>query len=47
MGIKYVTTAESNKFTSNTLDLKIPLENLVNESDLNEMIKTLATNKEI
>ena len=47
MDIKYVTTAESNKFTSNTLDSKIPLENLVNESDLNEMIKTLATNEEI
>ena len=47
MEIKYVTTADYNKFTSNTLDSKITLENLVNEYDLNEMIKTLATNEEI
>ena len=46
MEIKYVTTADYNKFTSNTLDSKITLENLVNEYDLNEMIKTSATKAE-
>ena len=44
---KYFTTSDYNKFTSNTLDAKITQKKLVNESDLNEKIKTLATKEEI
>ena len=44
---KYLTTSDYNKFTSNTLGTKITQKNLVNEYDLNEKIKTLATIEEI
>ena len=47
MGNKYFTTSDYDKFTSNTLDAKITQKKLVNESDLNEKIKTLATKEEI
>ena len=44
---KRFTTSDYNKFTSNTLDAKITQKILVNESYLNEKIKTLATKEEI
>ena len=44
---KYFTTSDYNQFTSNTLDAKITKKKLVNESDLNEKIKTLGTKEEI
>ena len=44
---EYLTTSDYNKFTSNTLDTKTTQKNLVNEYDLNEKIKTLATKEEI
>ena len=44
---KYFTTFDYNKFTSNTLDATITQKKLVNESDLNEKRKTLATKEEI
>ena len=47
MGKKYFTTSDLNKFTSNTLDAKITQKKLVNEYDLNEKIKTLATKAEL
>ena len=36
-----------NKFVSNTLDAKITQTELINESDLNKKIKTLAAKEEI
>ena len=47
MANKYFTTFDYNKFTSNTLDATITQKKLVNESDLNEKRKTLATKEEI
>ena len=47
MEIKCFTTSDYNKFTSNTLDAKIKQKKLINEYDLNEEIKTLATKEEI
>ena len=44
---QYFTTPDYNKFTSITADAKITQKRLVNESDLNEKIKTLATIEEI
>ena len=44
---KYLTTSDYNKFMSNTLDAKITQKKLVNESDLNEKIKILATKVEL
>ena len=44
---KRFTTSDYNKFTSNTLDAKIKQKILVNESYLNEKIKTLAKKEEI
>ena len=41
------TTSDYNKFTSNTLDAKITQKKLVNESDLDKMIKTLGIKEEI
>ena len=38
----YINTSACNKFTSNALDAKITQKKLVNESDLNEKIKTSA-----
>ena len=38
---QYFTTSNRNKFTNNILDEKITAKNLVNESVLNEKIKTL------
>ena len=46
MGNKYF-TSDYNKCPSNTLDAKITQKKLVNEYDLNEKIKTLATKEEI
>ena len=43
---KYFTTSDYNKFTNNILDAKTA-KKLVNESGLNEKIKTLATKEEI
>ena len=43
---KYFTTSNY-KFMSNTLDEKITQKKLVNEWDLNEKIKTLATKGDI
>ena len=43
---KYFTTSDYNKFTSNTLDGKVTQKNLINEYDLNEKMKTLATKEE-
>ena len=40
-------TSDHNKFMSNTLDAKITQKKLVNESNLNEKIKTLAAKEEI
>ena len=36
MEIKYLTTSDYNKFTSNALDAKITQKKLVNESYLND-----------
>ena len=44
---KYFTTSDYNKFTNNILDEKINAKKLVNESVLNEKIKTLGTLEEI
>ena len=44
---KYFTTSYYNTFTSNTLDAKITQKKLVNEYDLTEKIKKLATKEEI
>ena len=44
---KHFTTSENNNFTSNILDVKITQKTLLNESGLNEKIKTLATKEEI
>ena len=44
---KYFTTSDFNKFTNNLFDAKTTAKKLVNESGLNEKIKTLATNNEI
>ena len=44
---KYFTTYNYNKFTNNIIDEKITAKKLFNESDLNEKIKTLATQEEI
>ena len=40
---KQFTTSDYNKCTSNTLDVKIIRKKIVNESGLNQKIKTLAT----
>ena len=40
---KYFTTSDYNKFINNILDAKIMRKKLVNESGVNEKIKTLAT----
>ena len=42
-----VTTSDYSKFTNNILDVKITAKNLVNESGLNGIIKTLASKEEI
>ena len=47
MEIKYLTSSDYNKFTSNALDAKITQKKLVNESYLNEKIKTLETKEEL
>ena len=39
--------SDHNKFTKNILDPKLSAKKLVNESGLNEKIKTLATKEEI
>ena len=44
---KYITTVDYNTFASNTLDAKIKQKRLVNEFDLNEKTKTLATKEEV
>ena len=44
---EYFTTSDYNKFTSNTLDAKITQKKLINEYDLNEKLKSLATKEEI
>ena len=44
---KYFTTRDYNKFTNNKLDTKITAKQLVNESGLNEKIKTLTIKEEI
>ena len=44
---KYFTTSDYNKFMSNAIEAKITQKKLVNESYLNEKIKTLATKEEI
>ena len=44
---KYFTTADYNKFTSNIIDTKITQKKLVNESGLDEKIKTLARKEEM
>ena len=44
---KHFTTFDYNKFTSNTLDVKITQKKLDNEYDSNEKIKKLATKEEI
>ena len=46
-GKKYFITSDCNKFMSNNFDAKITQKKLVNEYDLNEQIKTLATKEEI
>ena len=42
----YFTTTDYNNFASNTLDAKITQKKLVNESDIDEKIKTLASKEE-
>ena len=44
---KYFSPPDYNKFTNNILVAKITVKKLVNESGLNEKIKTLATKEEI
>ena len=44
---KYIITSDCNKFMSNNFDAKVTQKKLVNEYDLNEQIKTLATKEEI
>ena len=44
---KYFTTFDYNKFTTNILDAKITAKKLVNQSGLNEKIKTLEAKEEI
>ena len=40
---KYLTTSDYNEFTNKIRDAKIAVKKLVNESGLNEKIKTFAT----
>ena len=40
---KYFTASDYNKLTSNTLDVKITQKKLLNESGLDEKIRTLST----
>ena len=44
---KYYTTSNYNKFTNNILDSKLTTQKSVNESSLNEKIKSLATKEKI
>ena len=44
---KIFTASDYNKLTNNRLDVKITEKKIVNESGLNEKIKTLATKEEI